>query len=190
MATSRKVPVNRARPSGGSVSRSAGHPGVSGAEAASAFKSPYQPPAAALDFAGDITAADPHAWHAVLVGGSAWRLKLPTPAAMGLLAEAARSRGQAQVDAFNGFVLSHLHPDDVPALLMRMADPDDSFGGDEFRELYRLAVTVGTARPFAPWSVSAPQVSSPGGWYAPSSRFRGSRTHSVPLHPCTRCSMS
>lgn len=190
MSTARRVPINRGRPASGGTRRAVAHPGVDGTNAAAAFKSPYQPPTAVEDLAGDISTADPNAWQVTFIGGAAWRLRIPTPADLGVLAEVATLKGGAQVDALNRFVLGHLHPDDVEPLLNHMADPDVAFGGDQFQELYRFAVTVGTARPFGPWSVSRQLLHSAGGPSGRSWHWAESPDPSKLFPSSTRCLMS
>lgn len=126
-------------------------PGVSADGAGSNFQSPYQPPPGMPDLHGDIAVAigDPDAWQLVHVAGMFWRVKVPTPNALGLLAEIQELKGGSQVQAINMFLANHLHPEDMSEMLARMTDPEDSFGAAEYQELYRATVTVGTARPFS-----------------------------------------
>lgn len=152
---SRKVPVHRApRSGGGSSPRTVSRPGVS-ADGKSAFQSPFQPPPRGSDLAGDVAAMDPNAWQLVHVADTFWRVRQPTPSALGLLAEILETKGGAQVQTINMFLANHMHPDDLASMLDRMTDPDDSFGSTEYQELYRATVTVGTARPFSPSSPSS-----------------------------------
>lgn len=152
---SRKVPVHRApRGGGGSAPRTVSRPGVS-ADGKSAFQSPYQPPPRGSDLAGDVAAMDPNAWQLVHVAGVFWRVRVPTPSALGLLAEILETKGGAQVQTINMFLANHMHPDDLAVMLDRMTDPDDSFDASAYQELYRATVTVGTARPFSQSSPSS-----------------------------------
>lgn len=144
---SRKVPVHRpSRPAGGG-GRSAPHPGVSGAQKPS-FVSPYQPPSGGVDLGADVTAMDPDAWRVVMAGGMAWRAKVPSANAIGLLSEIIDSRGGTQIRTINMFLAAHLHAEDMARMLERMVAPDDSFGNADYQDLYRAVVTLGTARPF------------------------------------------
>lgn len=152
------------------------------------FVSPFQPPAAFDDLAGDITMADPNAWQVRHVGGLFWRLRPPQTTSLDLLARIAQSKGGAQLVLINEFLLLHLHPDDAASLVTRMVDPDDGFGTAEYQELYRAAVTVGTARPFGPWSRSLRWPPTAGGSSAPSSPSEGYRDRSVSYRACTRYS--
>lgn len=144
---SRKVPVHRPSRTVASGGRTASHPGVSNSNGPS-FVSPYQPPPAGLDLSGDISALDPNAWQPVVADGRLWRAKIPSASSLGLLNEIIESRGGAQVKTINMFLAAHMHPDDMALMLERMIDPDDSFKSEEYMELYRAVVTLGTARPF------------------------------------------
>lgn len=145
---SRKVPVPRGRGGGGNSPRTVSRPGVN-SDGKSNFQSPYQPPPAGDDLGGDIAMLDPNAWQMVYVAEVFWRVKVPTPSALGLLGEILERKGGSQVQAINMFLSAHMHPDDLTTMLTRMSDPEDSFGADEYQELYRKTVTVGTARPFS-----------------------------------------
>lgn len=127
---------------------------------------------------GDIAAADPNAWHMVHVADYFWRVKIPTPSALGLLNEILDRRGGSQLQAINMFLSTHMHPDDLRRMLERMTDPDDEFGQSEYQELYRATVTVGTARPFSRSSVSSELRRTVGELSAPSwlSAARGHRS--------------
>lgn len=149
--TSRKVPVPRSSPGKGG-GRPVSRP--SGASSAAAFESPFQPPASDVDMRSDISMLDPDAWHFVHVGAHFWRVKTPTANSIGLLAEILERKGGHQISAINMFLAAHMHPDDLNTLLDRMSDPDDSFSGGDYQQLYRDVVTAGTARPFRPSSVS------------------------------------
>lgn len=164
---SRKVPVPRARGGAGSGSRTVSRPGVN-SDGKSNFQSPYQPPPSADDLSGDIAMLDPNAWQAVFVAGQVWRVKVPTPSALGLLGEILERKGGSQVQAINMFLAAHMHSDDLATMLTRMSDPDDSFGGDEYQELYRQTVTVGTARPFSRSSDSSGPLYTAGASSEPS----------------------
>lgn len=145
----RKVPVHRGSPGAGGAARAASHPGLTGSgQAASNFQSPFQPPSSKIDFSADVAALDPNAWHVVMVADTAWRVKVPSPSALELLADMASASGARRVKVLNGYLAAHLHPDDLVTMVMRMADPDDTFTSDDYISLYRAAVTVGTARPF------------------------------------------
>lgn len=150
------------------TSRKVQAPHSGGSAARPAFQSPYQPPSAEEDLRGDIALLDPAAWQVVHAGGRFWRTKMPTPSALGLLSEIVESRGGAQVSAINMFLASHMHPEDLMVVLDRMTDPDDEFSGSDYQDLYRAVVTVGTARPFQPSSVSFAPLPTAGAPSAPS----------------------
>lgn len=164
---SRKVPVHRGRGGGGSAARTVSRPGVN-ADAQSNFQSPYQPPDGGSDLGGDIASLDPNAWHLVHVADYFWRVKVPTPSALGLLSEILERRGGSQLQAINMFLANHMHPDDLSRMLLRMTDPDDEFGQTDYQELYRATVTVGTARPFSRSSDSSGPLYTAGASSEPS----------------------
>lgn len=155
--------MHRGRGGGAKGGRSVSHPGVSAA-AKPSFVSPFQPPPGSVDL---LAEAQPGTWHTAFVGGMAWRLKVPLPSALGLLSEIIDTVGGAQVKVINGFMIMHMHPGDLETMLCRMLDPEDPFGGEEFIELYRAAVTVGTARPFSLSSTSAELRPTGGGRFEP-----------------------
>ena len=175
---SRKVPVHRGNTAAASAARSAPHPGVSGTNgAASNFQSPYQPPSGDADFRGSVAALDPDSWQTVLVAGTAWRVKIPGPSAIGLLADMATAKGGTRVKVINGFLAMHMHPDDLHAMLLRMSDPDGQFTQDDYIALYRAAVTLGTARPFPQSSHSLALLPTAGEPSEQSSLWEGYRRH-------------
>lgn len=166
---SRRVPVHRASGSrGGGGGRTVSRPGVNAEGQGGGFQSPYQPPTGRLDLEADVTALDPDAWHLVHVADRFWRVKVPTPNAIGLLAEIIEQKGGAQLQAMNMFIAHHMHPDDLALMLMKMADPEDSFGAQDYQELYRATVTVGTARPFSRSSASSGPPFITGAQFEPS----------------------
>lgn len=160
MGTSRKIPMHRAGSSRGSSARPVPHPGVNGADRNTpTFISPFQPPTGHHDLAADL---DPGGWKNVTVAGYPFRVKTPQPQAVSVLSFAWSQHQRNTAIAHEtmvDFVTHHTHPDDLGAVLPRMADPDDeSFGMDEFTELVKQIVTVGTARPFLPWlALSTPR---------------------------------
>lgn len=134
-----------------STRRVVSRPGVS-AEGASGFVSPFQPPPAIPDLMADIANLDPNAWHVVIVRDTAWRVKVPSPTALGMVSEIGSLSGGARIQAISSYLQIHLHPDDLRQMLRRMLTPKDAFDANAWTELYRAAVTVGTARPFPPFS--------------------------------------
>lgn len=156
-------------------SRSVPRPGVNSSADQPTFISPWQPPDAAADLQADLHSDE---WHDVEVGGQTWRIQVPGPTALGLLAEISESKGGLQVKAINGFMVMHLDRDDMSRMLIRMTDPDDSFGDKEFMELFRKVVTAGTARPFVRFSLSPAQRRLLGEGSAPSWQRMASRGRS------------
>jgi hypothetical protein len=147
---SRKVPVPRAKGGASAARRAASHPGVGGggtSPAGPAFVSPFQPPAGIGDLHGDLLAAE-GGWATVVAGGATWRVRVPDAHSLGPLVEAQNASGGERIRSMSAFLVRQMHPEDMATLLDRMADPDDSFDEDDYQELYRAAVTVGTARPF------------------------------------------
>lgn len=143
-------------------------PGVNGDGSGSNFQSPYQPPPSNRDFDGDLAMLDPNAYTMVHVGEYFWRVKVPTPEALKALAEVPDLKGGEQIHAMNAFLQHHMHPDDFRLAVRRLLDPDDSFTAERYTDLYRQAVTVGTARPFRPSSGSPALLSTAGGLSEPS----------------------
>lgn len=171
-----------------STRRTVNRPGVGDGTAASGFQSPFQPPSADVDLAGDIAMLDPNAWHPVLAGGAVWRVKIASPELIGQLAEIMTKGGGAQVTAINGYLGAVMHPGDLAAMMKRMMNPNDVFDGKAFQDLWRGAVTVGTARPFQrSWGSFEPPATA-GEPFEPSSLSRACRRHCSPSRPCTRCS--
>lgn len=85
----------------------------------------------------------------IRVAGSPWRVKVPTPSALGLLHEILSTDVlTAQLRAMSMYMAAHMDPGDLRILLERMGDPDDPLSATDYRELFRAAVRVGTARPF------------------------------------------
>lgn len=153
---------------GGSAGRTVSRPGVNTGDTASNFVSPWQPPPATLDLNADVIALDPNAWQLVHVAGYFWRVRPATPQAVAMLTAILETKGGAQVQAINTFLAAQLHPDDLRRMLERMMDPDDTgFDHDEYTELYRAAVTVGTARPFLQSSAFPELRLTRGGLFAP-----------------------
>lgn len=176
---SRKVPVPRAPARSGGGGRTVSRPGVSADGKGSNFQSPYQPPPSHTDLTGDIAALDPNAWQMVHVADRFWRVKMPTPNALGLLAEIIEQKGGAQLQAMNMFLSNHLHPDDMAEMLGKLTDPEDPFGAAEYQELYRATVTVGTARPFSQSSASSGPPRTTGATFEPSYPLVAFRTRST-----------
>lgn len=137
-------------------------PGVNADGTGSNFQSPYQPPPAGLDFAGDLALMTPGSYTMVYAGSQFWRVKVATPAELQDLAQVPELKGGAQIIAMNSFLQRHLHPEDFRLVIRRMLDPDDSFTAENYSEMYRLAVTVGTARPFLLSSASHERPSTAG----------------------------
>jgi hypothetical protein len=152
-----------------STRRTVSRPGVS-TEGASAFYSPFQPPPAGLDFDGDAAILGVGEHINVLVGGKMWRLKVPDTLALKLITDIHDAPGGQQIQLINAFLQRQLHPVDFQQVLRRLLNPDDTFTTDEYMELYRRAVTVGTARPFRRSSGSREQRRSHGERSARSSR--------------------
>lgn len=152
---------------GGNAARSVPHPGTSGANGPT-FISPFQPPPSTTDFYSDTVAMDPQGWHVEHIGGSFWRTRMPTPSAIGLLNEIMDRKGGSQVQSMNMFLAVHLHPDDLVTMVLRMIDPDDGFGTDEYQQIYRMVATIGTARPFSQSSASPAPPPTTGAPCAPS----------------------
>lgn len=161
-----------------STRRTVSRPGVSGEGAGSNFQSPYQPPPSMLDFAGDLALLNPNGYTMISVGDYFWRVKVPGPVALQRVADIAEAKGGAQIHAINAFLQEHLHPEDFHLVLRRLLNPDDTFTNNHYMDLYRQAVTVGTARPFRQLWASPAQQSSRGGSSARSSRSGGSRRRS------------
>lgn len=126
------------------------------------------------DFDGDISLQDPNAYTMVHVGGYFWRARVPGPAALKDVATVADSRSGDQLHAINSFLHAHLHPDDFAIAARRLLTPDDAFSTEDYIDLYRAAVTVGTARPFPQSSASRARRRSRGGSSARGSRSEGS----------------
>lgn len=145
--------------------RTVSRPGVNGDSGSSNFQSPYQPPPAELDFDGDLAMMSPDAYTLVQVEGYFWRIKIPTPEALKHLAGVPDLEGSEQIHAMNAFLQRHIHPDDFRLVLQRMLDPDDTFTAEHYTDLYRQAVTVGTARPFRLSSASPARLSIAGGLF-------------------------
>ena len=165
---SRKVPVPKPRNASGGMPRAVSRPGVN-SDGGPGFQSPFQPPPAYADLAADAAALlDPDAWQVVHAGGTFWRVRTATPAALALLSQLPDLKGGEQVTVINRFIGEHMHPDDFATLLERMVDPEDSFGADEYQDLYRQMVTVGTARPFWQSSDSPAQPHTTGVRFAQS----------------------
>jgi hypothetical protein len=140
-----------------SVRRTVSRPGVSAEGTGSNFQSPYQPPPALADFAGDLAMLDPTGYTTVHDGEHFWRVKVPGPVALQRVAEIADASGGQQILAINAFLRDHMHPEDFALILRRLLNPDDTFTNVHYMELYRQAVTVGTARPFRQlWASPAP----------------------------------
>jgi hypothetical protein len=116
-----------------------------------------------------VIALDPNAWQVAHVAGEFWRIKPATPAAMAILSDILDLSGGAQIQAINAFLAEHLHVDDLQRMVDRMTDPDDTFGSDGgYQDLYRAAVTAGTARPFWQSSALPRQPHTAGGLSEPS----------------------
>lgn len=143
-------------------------PGVNAEGTGSSFQSPYQPPSSEADFEGDMILMDPTAYTVVFVGDYFWRLKVPGCAALQDLATVAEAQGGAQIHAINAFLQRHLHPEDFALILRRLLNPDDTFNSEHYMDLYRQAVTAGTARPFRQWWASPALPHSAGGSSEPS----------------------
>jgi len=161
-----------------STRRTVSRPGVNGESGQSNFQSPYQPPPALPDFHGDISLLDANAYQPILLADDVWRVKVPLPSALADLSAIAEADGGAQIKAINGYLRKHMHPDDFQKVLRRLLGPDDPFSADDYMELYRLAVTRGTARPFQQswgWPVPPPTA---GASSARSSRSAASRHRS------------
>lgn len=152
------------------------------------FISPWQPPPSDVDLRGDLTLADPNAYHPVLAGGTIWRCRIPSAAALEAVNDIMTLKGGAQIRAINNFLSSVLHPDDMRTMLRRMMNPSDPFDADAFTDLWRGAATVGTARPFRQSSDSPEPPPIAGVSFVPSSPSRACRRHCSPSRPCTRCS--
>lgn len=168
---SRKVPVHRPSPSrgGGGKGRTVSRPGVNSEGTGSGFQSPYQPPTGRADLEADMALAlGTRDWQLIHVADRFWRVKVPTPNAIGLLAEIIELKGGAQLQAMNMFIAHHMHPEDTAFMLEKMADPEDSFGATEYQEIYRSIVTAGTARPFSRSSASSRPPSITGVSFEPS----------------------
>lgn len=177
----RRVPVHRpARSVGGAGGRPVSRPGVSG-DGKSNFQSPYQPPPARLDLAGDVAALQPDAWQIVHAAELFWRVRPPAPAELEALTAIPELSGGAQVQAMNSFLARNMHPDDIALMLEKMTDPDDSFGTQEYQAVYRAVVTAGTARPFWQSSGSPAPLLTRGepygpNWLFPAYRHRSKRS--------------
>lgn len=160
-----------------STRRTVSRPGVSAEGTGSNFQSPYQPPPSMLDFAGDLSMLTPDSYTCISVGDYFWRVKVPGPAALQRVADIAEAKGGAQIHAINAFLQEHLHPEDFQLVLRRLLTPDDTFTNDHYMDLYRQAVTVGTARPFqrswaSPARPSSPGVLSEQNWLSAAYRHR------------------
>lgn len=144
-----------------STRRAVSRPGVTSDNGnGSKFVSPFQPPASGPDFDGDMVLLDPNAYTVIHVGDYFWRVKVPGPAALRAVAAVADAKGGEQIQAINAFLQAHLHPVDFPLVLRRLLDPDDPFTEAQYMDLYRQAVTVGTARPFQrSWASPGPPPS-------------------------------
>lgn len=143
-------------------------PGVNGDATGSNFQSPYQPPASGPDFEGDLTLMDPDAYTLVHVGDYFWRVKVPSPGVLKQLADIPDLTGGDRIKAMNIFLQRHLDPEDFRLVVRRLLNPDDAFSAEMYTDLYRQAVTVGTARPFRLSSVSPGRRSTAGGLSEPS----------------------
>lgn len=162
MASRKVVPMPRPRGSAPSAARSVAHPGAGGAQKP-AFVSPFQPPPAVPDLAADMRRLSmDDFWHSVLVAGQTWRFKVADPVAIALLAEIAELSGGPQLQATARLLRRQMHDDDFVRMVNRMSDPGDEFGHVELMELYRHAVTVGTARPFELSSASRERLRTAG----------------------------
>lgn len=165
---SRRVPVHRAaRSVGGGAPRSVSRPGTS-SDGKSNFQSPYQPPPAQLDLAGDLAALRPDDWQMVHAAEMFWRVHVPGPAELSALTAIPEMKGGDQVKAMNAFIARHMHPEDLGVMLEKMTDPQDPFDSHDYQAVYRAVVTAGTARPF--WQSSASRVppSTVGALFEPS----------------------
>jgi hypothetical protein len=136
----------------GGASRAVPHPGVGGgANSEPTFVSPFQPPPAHDDLAADT---EPHGWKSVHVGDFHFRVRSPQPEAIHVLSMAWSQHQKSErisTGTLMDLVARYTHPDDLAVALMAMADPDDGrFGTEEFHDLVKGIVTVGTARPFWP----------------------------------------
>lgn len=164
---SRRVPVHRAGRSAGNAARSVSRPGTS-SDGKSNFQSPYQPPPAARDLAGDLARLQPDAWQTVMAAEMFWRVRPSVPAELDALMTISELSGGAQVQAMNAYIARNMHPDDIALMLEKMTDPDDPFGSQEYQAVYRAVVTAGTARPFWQSSASSARPFTPGALCEPS----------------------
>lgn len=176
MAGARKVPMHRGGGGArGGAGRAAPHPGTGGSTKPT-FQSPYQPPPGSADLAADTLSVTTDDWQVVHVCGEFWRVKTPSSSSLGLLAEIVDSKGAHQVKTVNMFLAAHMHPEDMARMLERMIDPEDVFGPTDYTELYRSAVTVGTARPFSRSSASPAPPPTDGESFAQSLLWEGWRS--------------
>lgn len=142
-----------------STRRTVAHPGVN-TGSGSNFQSPFQPPPAVPDLEGDLSLLDPSGYSLVHVDDYFWRVRVPGPEALKEVANLPQSGG-AQLMAIGTFLQRYLHPDDFRRAIQCLLDPDSSFTGEHYYELYRAAVTVGTARPFRQFSdLPGPQLTA------------------------------
>jgi hypothetical protein len=153
-------------------------PGVSSDTGRSGFISPFQPPPSVPDFTGDLALLDPAGVFPLVVGDAIWRVRRPGPEALKQVADVAEASGAAQLAAIHAFMVKHMVTEDFNRVVGRLLDPDDPFTAADYMELYRLAVTVGTARPFLLLSGLPARRSSPGGLSARSLPSRASRRRS------------
>jgi hypothetical protein len=158
-----------------STRRTVSRPGVSPDGGGAKFVSPYQPPSAVADFEGDLVLLDPNSYTPVHVRDFFWRVKPPGPAALQAVAAVADAKGGQQIHAINSFLQVHMHPEDFRHVIMRLLDPNDLFDDHDYMDLYRQAVTVGTARPFRQWWASLGPPPPAGASSARSSRSGASR---------------
>lgn len=142
------------------------HPGAGAEGNAPTFYSPFQPPGGLDDLRGDLLAAE-GAWVPIMAGGGVWRVRVPDASALAPLVDAHTAQGAQRVRLLSEFLVRQMHADDMAVLLNRMSDPDDPFDEVAYNELYRAAVTVGTARPFWQSSPSPAQRRITGGPSAP-----------------------
>lgn len=145
--------------------RTVSRPGVNGDGTGSNFQSPYQPPPAVLDFDGDLALMEPDAYTLVHVGEYFWRIRVPAPEVLKHLSEVPDLTGAERIKAMNSFLQHHLHPEDFRLVVRRLLNPDDAFSAELYTDLYRQAVTVGTARPFRLSSASPVRLSIAGGLF-------------------------
>jgi hypothetical protein len=148
-------------------------PGINADGAGAGFHSPYQPPPAGLDFEGDMALADPAGYTLLHIADYFWRVKVPGTAALRDLAAVPDLKGGEQIKAMNAFLVRHMHPEDFRWAVQRLLDPDDVFSSEHYMDLYRQAVTVGTARPFRLSSDSHALRSIVGASFEPSWRSAG-----------------